>query len=193
MAVSEHQEFYLRGYWSLSLDLQCAGKIRHQRVGLFICSCSRDWFNVCVGRILTRFTGDISTLDLSLGVSLQSVNSSLASLCASLITIVFFSHWFIIPAVILGYVYFKVGSAYLWVSWVTTSLDRSQPSAQKYWTRSQKNGFCFKVSHYFKLLRIIGGNCELRIQPISILVAMTDCVSLIGDSPGFLRWTAVLQ
>lgn len=65
------------------------------------------------GRILNRFSKDIETVDTSLGFSLQSVNASIASFFASVITVIFFSPPFIIPAIILGYGYYKLAIGYL--------------------------------------------------------------------------------
>ncbi|KAF8577829.1 multidrug resistance-associated ABC transporter [Ramaria rubella] len=65
------------------------------------------------GRILNRFGKDIENIDTSLSSSLQSVNSSIATFIAAVATVVFFSPPFIIPAVVLGYVYYRLGMMYL--------------------------------------------------------------------------------
>jgi hypothetical protein len=63
--------------------------------------------------MLNRFSKDIETVDTSLGSSLQAVNSSMATFLASVVTVVFFSPLFVFPAVIIGYVYYRLGIAYL--------------------------------------------------------------------------------
>ncbi|GJJ10347.1 hypothetical protein Clacol_004573 [Clathrus columnatus] len=65
------------------------------------------------GRILNRFSKDVETIDTSLGFSLQAVNSSMATLFASVFTVIVFSPPFILPAIIIGYTYYRLGIGYL--------------------------------------------------------------------------------
>ena len=63
--------------------------------------------------MLNRFSKDIETVDTSLGSSLQAVNASMATFFASVVTVVFFSPLFIFPAVVIGYIYYRLGIGYL--------------------------------------------------------------------------------
>jgi hypothetical protein len=72
---------------------------------------------------LNRFGKDIDTIDASLGPSLQAVNSAMATFFASVVTVVFFSPLFVLPAVILGYVYYRLGIAYLRVGMLSSSVQ----------------------------------------------------------------------
>ena len=71
--------------------------------------------------MLNRFSKDIETVDGSLGSSLQAVNSSMATFFASVATVVFFSPPFIVPAVVIGYFYYRLGIGYLWVCMLCVS------------------------------------------------------------------------
>ena len=63
--------------------------------------------------MLNRFSKDIETVDTSLGSSLRTVISSMATFFASVVTVVFFSPLFVFPAVIIGIAYYKLGIGYL--------------------------------------------------------------------------------
>ncbi|KAF9258418.1 hypothetical protein L218DRAFT_964491 [Marasmius fiardii PR-910] len=65
------------------------------------------------GRILNRFGKDIEKIDSSLAGSLSSVNTSLASFFASIVTIGFVFPLFLVPATIFGFIYRKLAKAYL--------------------------------------------------------------------------------
>ncbi|KAF9259088.1 hypothetical protein L218DRAFT_875612 [Marasmius fiardii PR-910] len=65
------------------------------------------------GRILNRFGKDIETIDSSLAGSLSSVNTSLASFFASVVTISVVFPLFLLPATIFGFIYRKLAKAYL--------------------------------------------------------------------------------
>ncbi|KIK63814.1 hypothetical protein GYMLUDRAFT_40900 [Collybiopsis luxurians FD-317 M1] len=65
------------------------------------------------GRMLNRFGKDIETIDSSLAGSLQNVNSSLANFFASVILIAVIFPFFLIPAVVLGFIYRELSIGYL--------------------------------------------------------------------------------
>jgi ABC-type multidrug transport system fused ATPase/permease subunit len=62
---------------------------------------------------LNRFSKDIETIDSALASSLQHINITLASFLASLITVAVIFPWFLLPATIIGFAYFKLGVGYL--------------------------------------------------------------------------------
>ncbi|KAL5520973.1 hypothetical protein ACEPAG_8895 [Sanghuangporus baumii] len=65
------------------------------------------------GRILNRFSKDIQAVDSNIASSLQSVNQSLASFLTSLVIIISVFPPFIIPAIFIGYFYYKLAIGYL--------------------------------------------------------------------------------
>ncbi|KAF8189625.1 multidrug resistance-associated ABC transporter [Mycena galopus ATCC 62051] len=66
-----------------------------------------------LGRMLNRFGLDMDKIDSDLAGSLQTVNSSLAGFFASVITITIVFPGFLFPAVILGYIYYRLALGYL--------------------------------------------------------------------------------
>ncbi|KAJ7091060.1 multidrug resistance-associated ABC transporter [Mycena epipterygia] len=66
-----------------------------------------------LGRMLNRFGLDMDKIDSDLAGSLQTVNSSLAGFFASVITITVVFPGFLFPAVILGYIYYRLALGYL--------------------------------------------------------------------------------
>ncbi|KAF7291658.1 ABC bile acid [Mycena chlorophos] len=66
-----------------------------------------------VGRMLNRFGLDMEKIDQDLAGSLQTVNTSLAGFFASVITITVVFPAFIFPAVVLGYIYYRLAIGYL--------------------------------------------------------------------------------
>ncbi|KAF9027408.1 multidrug resistance-associated ABC transporter [Hymenopellis radicata] len=65
------------------------------------------------GRMLNRFGKDIETIDSSLAGSMQAVNSSLAAFFVSILTVAVVFPAFLIPAVLLGFVYRELSIGYL--------------------------------------------------------------------------------
>ncbi|KAL5532471.1 hypothetical protein ACEPAF_6041 [Sanghuangporus sanghuang] len=65
------------------------------------------------GRSLNRFSKDIETVDSNLASSLQSVNQSFASFLTSLVIIISVFPPFVIPAIFIGYFYYKLAIGYL--------------------------------------------------------------------------------
>ncbi|PFH45643.1 hypothetical protein AMATHDRAFT_44023 [Amanita thiersii Skay4041] len=65
------------------------------------------------GRMLNRFGKDIETIDISLAGSLQNVNSSLAGFFSAVLTVVFVFPLFLIPASLIGFVYYELAIGYL--------------------------------------------------------------------------------
>ncbi|KAF7342473.1 ABC bile acid [Mycena venus] len=66
-----------------------------------------------LGRMLNRFGLDMDKIDQDLAGSLQTVNSSLAGFFASVITITVVFPGFLFPAVVLGYIYYRLALGYL--------------------------------------------------------------------------------
>lgn len=72
------------------------------------------WHDVTpTGRMLNRFSKDIETIDTNLASSLQAVNSSLASFFSSMVIVIAVFPPFIVPAVVIGYFYYKLAIGYL--------------------------------------------------------------------------------
>jgi ABC-type multidrug transport system fused ATPase/permease subunit len=55
---------------------------------LFPLLVTRFFINIATGRLLNRFGKDIETIDSTLASSLQSVNASLATFLAAILTVV---------------------------------------------------------------------------------------------------------
>ncbi|KAF8502971.1 hypothetical protein JB92DRAFT_3123623 [Gautieria morchelliformis] len=128
-SANDHPLFYVAIYASitfgavaisiLNVCVQYSGGIRASKL-LFrqllvaVVRATMRWHDSTpTGRMLNRFSKDIGTVDTSLGSSLQAVNTSMATLFASVVTVIFFSPPFIFPAVVIGYVYYQLGVGYL--------------------------------------------------------------------------------
>jgi len=66
-----------------------------------------------LGRMLNRFGLDMEKIDSDLAGSLQTVNSSLAGFFASVVTITVVFPGFLFPALVLGYIYYRLALGYL--------------------------------------------------------------------------------
>ncbi|KZP20510.1 hypothetical protein FIBSPDRAFT_932199 [Athelia psychrophila] len=127
--AQEHPMLYVGIYTAISfatgiaaiasIIVQIVGGLRASRV-LFkrllttVVHATMRWHDTTPqGRMLNRFSKDIETIDTSLARSLQSVNSSLAVFFAAIATITYFFPLFLIPAFFLGFVYQRLGVAYL--------------------------------------------------------------------------------
>ncbi|TFK50640.1 multidrug resistance-associated ABC transporter [Heliocybe sulcata] len=127
--AQEHPLFYVAIYALIglatatinlaSIVTQITGALRASRL-LFhellvaVVRATMRWHDVTPhGRMLNRFSKDIETVDSSLSSSLQSVNSSLAILFASVITIIVVFPAFLLPATVLGLIYRFLGVGYL--------------------------------------------------------------------------------
>ncbi|KAJ7660132.1 hypothetical protein DFH06DRAFT_1472233 [Mycena polygramma] len=125
----EHPLFYVGVYAAIGLTstfvglcsaaAQYTGALRASRV-LFqqlLVSVVRATFRfhdtTPLGRMLNRFGLDMEKIDSELASSLQSVNSSLAGFFASVITISVVFPGFLFPAVVLGYIYYRLALGYL--------------------------------------------------------------------------------
>ncbi|TDL18516.1 hypothetical protein BD410DRAFT_880297 [Rickenella mellea] len=72
------------------------------------------WHDVTpTGRMLNRFGKDMETIDSSLSDSLGTVYRTLASLISSVIVVSFVFPWFVVPAAIIGFLYWQLAVAYL--------------------------------------------------------------------------------
>ncbi|TDL21715.1 P-loop containing nucleoside triphosphate hydrolase protein, partial [Rickenella mellea] len=93
--------------------LRAARKLFRQLLSTVVRATMR-WHDVTpTGRMLNRFSKDIETVDSSLASSLQQVNSSLANFLSSVIVVVVVFPWFIVPATIIGMLYYKLAIGYL--------------------------------------------------------------------------------
>lgn len=63
--------------------------------------------------MLNRFSKDVETIDQNLSFSLQQVNIAVAEFFAAAITVAVIFPGFALPAIVLGFVYYKLGVAYL--------------------------------------------------------------------------------
>ncbi|KAJ7679731.1 multidrug resistance-associated ABC transporter [Mycena rosella] len=125
----EHPLFYVGVYAAIGLTTafvslcsvaaQYTGALRASRI-LFkwlLVSVVRATFRfhdtTPLGRMLNRFGLDMDKIDSDLAGSLQTVNSSLAGFFASVITITVVFPGFLFPAVILGFVYYRLALGYL--------------------------------------------------------------------------------
>ncbi|KAJ7434680.1 multidrug resistance-associated ABC transporter [Mycena latifolia] len=125
----EHPLFYVGVYAAIGLTTafvslcsvaaQYTGALRASRI-LFkqlLVSVVRATFRfhdtTPLGRMLNRFGLDMDKIDSDLAGSLQTVNSSLAGFFASVITITVVFPGFLFPAVILGYIYYRLALGYL--------------------------------------------------------------------------------
>ncbi|KAF9219896.1 P-loop containing nucleoside triphosphate hydrolase protein [Gyrodon lividus] len=103
----------------LSTSVQYSGALRASR-SLFqqllrnVVHGTMRWHDVTPqGRMLNRFGKDIETIDSNLGSSLAAVNSSLAAFAGAILTIAIFFPLFLIPAVVLGFFYYRLVICYL--------------------------------------------------------------------------------
>ncbi|EIW82712.1 multidrug resistance-associated ABC transporter [Coniophora puteana RWD-64-598 SS2] len=127
--VREHPLFYVGVYGCIGLAsalvnisstlIQFTGALRASRL-MFrqllerVTRATMRWHDVTpTGRMLNRFGKDIETIDDNLAGSLSAVNSSLATFAAAIITVAVFFPLFLVPAVILGYVYYSLAIGYL--------------------------------------------------------------------------------
>ncbi|KAJ6468022.1 hypothetical protein C8R47DRAFT_1325922 [Mycena vitilis] len=125
----EHPLFYVGVYAAIGLTsafvglcstaAQYTGALRASRV-LFkqlLVSVVRATFRfhdtTPLGRMLNRFGLDMDKIDSDLAGSLQTVNASLAGFFASVITISVVFPGFLFPAVVLGYIYYRLALGYL--------------------------------------------------------------------------------
>ncbi|KAF8526563.1 hypothetical protein BU17DRAFT_82663 [Hysterangium stoloniferum] len=128
-SANEHPLFYLGIYAAINFGaafvsignviIQYTGglrasKILFRRLLVAVVRATMRWHDSTpTGRMLNRFSKDIETVDSNLGSSLQAVNASMATFFASILTVIFFSPPFVFPAVIIGFVYYKLGIGYL--------------------------------------------------------------------------------
>ncbi|KAI0048024.1 multidrug resistance-associated ABC transporter [Auriscalpium vulgare] len=103
----------------LVLATQYTGALRASRL-LFtrlvetVVRSTMRWYDTTPqGRILNRFGKDVETIDTTLVSSLQAVNTSLAALAASLITVAVVFPFFLVPAFVLGLAYRAIAIGYL--------------------------------------------------------------------------------
>lgn len=65
------------------------------------------------GRILNRFSKDIETIDASISGSFRSVYTTIASFVTSMVIVIAVFPPFVFPAVLIGYLYYRVAIGYL--------------------------------------------------------------------------------
>ncbi|KAL4065666.1 hypothetical protein V8B97DRAFT_2010327 [Scleroderma yunnanense] len=127
--ANEHPLFYVGVYGAIGLTgaivgifasaVQYTGALRASRL-LFqrllnaVVLATMRWHDITPqGRMLNRFGKDVETIDGNLASSMSSVNSSLATFAAAIITVAFFFPPFLIPAAIMGYFYRMLAIGYL--------------------------------------------------------------------------------
>ncbi|KAI0657563.1 multidrug resistance-associated ABC transporter [Cubamyces menziesii] len=128
-AVQEHPYFYIGIYSAIALigglvntaDIitQFVGALRASRV-LFdkllktVVRATMRWYDVTPqGRILNRFSKDIETIDTSISETFHPVNYYIILTIVSVVTIIVVFPLFIFPAIVLGFFYYRVASAFL--------------------------------------------------------------------------------
>ncbi|KAI0338657.1 multidrug resistance-associated ABC transporter [Trametopsis cervina] len=127
--AQEHPHFYIGVYAAISMGvatlnvlsavihfskaLKASRKLFQQLLDRVVRATMR-WHDITPqGRMLNRFSKDVETVDSSLSATLQSVNSSLANMAASVVTIVVVFPLFIFPAAAIGFVYHRISIGYL--------------------------------------------------------------------------------
>ncbi|KAF8502966.1 ABC transporter type 1, transmembrane domain-containing protein [Gautieria morchelliformis] len=128
-SANDHPLFYVAIYASigfgtaaisiLNVSVQYSGGIRaskliFKQLLVAVVRATMRWHDSTpTGRMLNRFSEDIQTVDYSISGSLQAINASMATLFASVLTVVFISPPFICPAIVIGYVYYRLAVGYL--------------------------------------------------------------------------------
>ncbi|TDL15864.1 hypothetical protein BD410DRAFT_816853 [Rickenella mellea] len=91
-----------------------ASRILFRRLLFGVVRATMRWHDVTpIGRMVNRFSNDIQKVDTELAASLESMNTSLATFLSSAIVVVYFFPWFIIPATVMGSLYYKLAIGYL--------------------------------------------------------------------------------
>jgi ABC-type multidrug transport system fused ATPase/permease subunit len=128
-SAETHPLFYVGVYAAIGLAgsflviisslTQLTGALRASRV-LFkqllvsVVHATMRWHDTTpAGRMLNRFSSDISTIDQSLASSVQTFNNSLANFLSSIIIVVVIFPFFIFPATAIGYVYYHFAVGYI--------------------------------------------------------------------------------
>ncbi|KAF7799416.1 hypothetical protein EIP86_010650 [Pleurotus ostreatoroseus] len=128
-AAQEHPLFYISVYALITLGgavimttttiVLFTGALRASRV-LFqkllvrVTRATMRWHDVTPqGRMLNRFSKDIETIDSSLWGSIRQVNTSMASFIVCAVTIIAIFPLFVIPASLIGYIYYKLAVGYI--------------------------------------------------------------------------------
>ncbi|KAH9903343.1 multidrug resistance-associated ABC transporter [Cubamyces lactineus] len=128
-SVQEHPYFYIGIYAAIALigglvntaDIatQFIGALRASRV-LFdkllrtVVRATMRWYDVTPqGRILNRFSKDIETIDTSISETFHPVNYYIILTVVSVVTIIVVFPLFIFPAIVLGFFYYRVATAFL--------------------------------------------------------------------------------
>ncbi|KAI0357032.1 multidrug resistance-associated ABC transporter [Trametes cingulata] len=127
--AQEHPYFYIGIFAAISfatglvniagVATQYTGALRasrtlFKRLLMSVVRATMRWHDVTPqGRMLNRFSKDVETLDGSLAGTLQNVNRSLALFAVSILTIMVVFPLFIVPAVLLGFLYQCAAIAYI--------------------------------------------------------------------------------
>ncbi|KAF8529350.1 multidrug resistance-associated ABC transporter [Gautieria morchelliformis] len=128
-SANDHPLFYVAIYASISFGTAAlsilnvavqysggirASKLMFRQLLVAVVRATMRWHDSTpTGRMLNRFSGDIETVDHTISGSLQAINTSMATLFVSVATVVFISPPFIFPAIVIGYVYYRLGVGYL--------------------------------------------------------------------------------
>ncbi|KAH7104662.1 multidrug resistance-associated ABC transporter [Auriculariales sp. MPI-PUGE-AT-0066] len=91
-----------------------AGKRLFRRLTIAVVRAPFRWHDVTPsGRLLNRFSKDIETVDSSLSSSMRAVTNQIAGFVAAVLTIVVVLPWFLMPASIIAFCYYKLAIGYL--------------------------------------------------------------------------------
>ncbi|KZS87429.1 hypothetical protein SISNIDRAFT_553186 [Sistotremastrum niveocremeum HHB9708] len=128
-SANDHPLFYVGIYGALGLlgalmslisrAIQFTGAIRAARI-LFsqllnsVINATLRWHDTTpTGRILSRFSKDITTIDSSIAPSLQSFLASVATFIAAVVTVSTVFPPFLVPAFFIGWLYVKIAMGYI--------------------------------------------------------------------------------
>ncbi|TFK50258.1 P-loop containing nucleoside triphosphate hydrolase protein [Heliocybe sulcata] len=127
--AQQHPMYYIGIYAAISLGTafvdvgfvvtQLIGSLRasrllFERLLVTVVRATMRWHDVTPqGRILNRFTKDMDTVDSSLAQSMLSMNIALGGFLAAVLAVTVFFPVFLIPAALLGFIYFHLAVGYL--------------------------------------------------------------------------------
>ncbi|ORX41111.1 hypothetical protein BD324DRAFT_613230 [Kockovaella imperatae] len=128
-SATAHPEFYLAGYTIIILSDALLGVVQnavsswgqyraavrlHDRLLDSVVRGTIRFFNVTpVGRIINRFSRDIESVDSSVNWILKAIINYIVNLIAAIIIVAIIVPWFLVPAVIISYIYWRYSVIYL--------------------------------------------------------------------------------
>ena len=128
-SATSNPEFYLTVYAAIMIFDGCLNVIHsaveywgqyraantiHDKLLDVVMRGSIRFFTVTpVGRIINRFSKDIETIDGSLNSSLSVVISRVANLISAVVVVAVIVPWFLLPALVISYVYWQYSVVYV--------------------------------------------------------------------------------